>query len=108
MTAAVALSACAAPAAAPAGGAAAAPAKTNQDINFLVRTDIRKAYAADEAVKAWSKDQAAKVIVDEPAGDVTAKIQAAQAADELVWDGFAVIEGPWAIKQWVDRHLIQP
>ena len=46
MTAAIALSACAAPAAnAPASGGAAPAAQANQDINFLVRTDIRKAYA---------------------------------------------------------------
>ncbi len=109
MTAAVALSACAAPAAnAPAGGGASGATTATQDINFLIRTDIRKAYAADAAIAAWAKDHEAKVILDEPAGAVDAKIQASQAAGDLVWDGFAVIEGPWAIKQWVDRHLIQP
>jgi len=104
------LAACAPGAAAPTtGGEAAAPAAAGaQEINFLVRPDIRSAYAADAAVESWNKDNESKVVVDEPAGDADTKIQAAMAAGDLPWDGFAVIEGPWAIESWVSRGLVQP
>lgn len=109
-----ALIACA-PAAAPAGGGeaasssdSAAPANEAQGISFLIRTDIRSAYAGDAAAEAWNKEHEQKITLDEPAGDVQAKIQAAQAAGDLVWDGFAVIEGPWSIQSWVTRNMIQP
>lgn len=98
-------------AAAPAAGgsAASAPAAQGaQEINFLVRPDIRSAYAADAAVEAWAKDHEATVKIDEPAGAADTKIQAAMAAGDLPWDGFAVIEGPWAIESWVSRGLVQP
>ena len=41
-------------------------------------------------------------------GGADTKIQAAMAAGDLIWDGYAVIEGPWAIQSWVNRGLIQP
>lgn len=105
---AVAIAACASPASAPeAGGEGAAPAAAGQGISFLVRTDIRSAYAADAAAEAWNADHEQQIVIDEPAGETDAKIQAAQAADDLIWDGFAVIEGPWALQQWVTRGLIQ-
>lgn len=94
------------PAGAPSGGTGEAT-QAGQDINFLIRSDIRSAYAADAAVEAWNNEFEAKVILDEPAGQIDSKIQAAQAAGDLVWDGFAVIEGPHALKQWADRGLIQ-
>lgn len=100
------LAACAAPAAAPGAGAPAAQAPT--EINFLVRPDIRSAYAADAAVEAWNSANEQQVILDEPAGAADTKIQAAIAAGDLIWDGFAVIEGPWSIESWVTRGLIQP
>ncbi len=109
-----AITACA-PAAVPTGdtaastGAEAAPAKeAGTGISFLIRSDIRSAYAGDAAAEAWNKDHEQKITLDEPAGDVEAKIQAAQAAGDLVWDGFAVTEGPWSLQSWVSRGLIQP
>lgn len=101
------LAACA-PAAAPStGGEGAVTTTEGQDINFLVRPDIRSAYAADAAVEAWNADHESQVIIDEPAGAADTKIQAAIAAGDLIWDGYAVIEGPWAIESWVTRGLIQ-
>lgn len=88
-------------------GEAGGATQAVKDINFLIRTDIRSAYAGDAAVEAWNTDHEQKIILDEPAGEVDSKIQAAQAADDLIWDGFAVIEGPHALKQWADRGLIQ-
>lgn len=105
------LAACAPTGGAPAAGSeGAAPAVSEgpQEINFLVRPDIRSAYAADAAVEAWNADHEQKVVIDEPAGAADTKIQAAIAAGDLIWDGFAVIEGPWAIESWVSRGLIQP
>jgi len=114
---AVALAACA-PAAAPApaaGGAPApapaAPAAVAEEINFLVRTDIRNAYAADVAAAAWAEQfPGRKLILDEPAaGDaVDTKIQAAQAAGDLIWDGYAVIALPWETARYIKQGLIQP
>lgn len=82
-----------------------------EEINLLIRTDIRGAYAGDKALEGWTAafpDR--KLILDEPAtGDVIeTKIQAAQAAGDVIWDGFAVIEGPWSIQNWVKRGLIVP
>jgi hypothetical protein len=86
-------------------------AQATGEINFLVRTDIRSAYAIDVAVDAWNeKFPDSPVTLDEPAGDgapVATKIQAAQAAGDLIWDGFAVIAVPWDTAQWVNRGLIQ-
>lgn len=82
-----------------------------EEINLLIRTDIRGAYAGDKALEGWTAAfPNRKLILDEPAtGDVVeTKIQAAQAAGDLIWDGFAVIEGPWAIQNWVSRGLIAP
>jgi ABC-type glycerol-3-phosphate transport system substrate-binding protein len=101
------LAACAAPAAAPSGEAAPA-AEAPQEINFLVRPDIRSAYAADVAADAWNAENEQQIVLDEPAGAADTKIQAAIAAGDLIWDGFAVIEGPWAIESWVTRGLVQP
>lgn len=102
------LAACAAPSGESAGGDGAT-AET-QEINFLVRTDIRNAYAADPAVERWNEaypDQ--QIILDEPAeGAVDTKIQAAQAAGDLIWDGYAVIAVPWDTARWVNQGLIQP
>ena len=109
----VALAACK-PTAAPTAEAVEKPTEpveasvTADDINFLCRTDIYQAYAAEAAVEAWNAEFPAKVIVDEPAGDLTQKVQAAQAAGDLVWDGYSVMEGPWATMEWVERGLIQP
>jgi len=105
-TATITVSACST-AQAPSGGADGATQEV-QEINFLIRTDIRSAYAGDAAVEAWNKDHEEQVILDEPAGAVDSKIQASQAAGDLIWDGFAVIEGPHSLKQWADRGLIQP
>jgi hypothetical protein len=89
-----------------------AQAQANDEIVFLVRTDIRSAYAADVAVEQWNESfPDRQIVIDEPAGDgnpVATKIQAAQAAGDLVWDGFAVIAVPWDTAQWVNRGLIQP
>ena len=101
------LAACAAPAAAP-GGASSPAAQAPSEINFLVRPDIRSAYAADAAAEAWNAENEQRVVLDEPAGAADTKIQAAIAAGDLIWDGFAVIEGPWSIESWVTRGLIQP
>lgn len=82
-----------------------------EEINLLIRTDIRGAYAGDKALENWTAAfPNRKLILDEPAtGDVVeTKIQAAQAAGDLIWDGFAVIEGPWSIQNWVSRGLIAP
>jgi len=89
----------------PGGGGAAAGA----DVHLLIRNDIKTAYAADPAVAAYTKEFGTKVILDEPAaGDVTTKIQAAQASGSVIWDGFAVMEVPTATAVWVKRNLIQP
>lgn len=78
-------------------------------ISFLCRTDIKGAYAADKAVIEWNKNQKSQVTMDEPPqGDISQKIQAAQAAGELIWDGFSVMETPWATVEWVKRGLIAP
>jgi len=117
----VALAACAPPAAAPAAPAAssgaaeptaaAAPAAEAEEISFLVRTDIRNAYAADAAAAAWAEQfPNRKLTLDEPAAGtaVNTKVQAAQAAGDLIWDGFAVIAVPWDTAAWIKQGLIQP
>jgi len=100
------LSACAAPGTGGAEGGSAV--QEVQEINFLVRPDIRNAYAADAAAEAWNDEFEQQIVLDEPAGAADTKIQAAIAAGDLIWDGFAVIEGPWNIQSWVTRDLIQP
>ncbi|MBV7336852.1 twin-arginine translocation signal domain-containing protein [Chloroflexi bacterium TSY] len=105
VTAAIALSACAAPAP---GGTGASTSAEAQGISFLVRPDILNAYAAEAAAEAWNAEFEQQITLDEPAGAADTKIQAAMAAGDLIWDGFAVIEGPWAIQNWVNRELVQP
>jgi ABC-type glycerol-3-phosphate transport system substrate-binding protein len=78
------------------------------EISFLVRTDIKSAYAAPAAVQKWNKKFDSRLKLDEPAGDPTTKIQAAQAANDLIWDGYAVMVAPWESVEWVRRGLIQP
>ena len=75
----VALLAACGPTAAPTTGddGAAPAAEGAQEINFLVRQDIRSAYAADAAVEAWNAENEQQVIIDEPAGTADTKIQAA-------------------------------
>ncbi len=91
---------------APAAGAATG---TDAPIRLLIRSDIKSAYAADKAVEEWNKQMGSQVTLDEPAaGDPTQKIQAAQAAGDLIWDGFAVMVVPWDTAQWVKRGLVQP
>jgi ABC-type glycerol-3-phosphate transport system substrate-binding protein len=99
--------------AAPAGrtGYSAAPRHvSDQEIKLLIRDDIKSAYAADQVVTDWGKQFQAKVTLDiPPAGvDASQKIQAAQAAGDLVWDGFAVMEVPWSTESYVTRGIIQP
>ncbi|MEZ4712228.1 MAG: extracellular solute-binding protein [Caldilineaceae bacterium] len=106
VTMAAALAACAVPA--PGGDGGGAASSEAQQISFLVRPDIRNAYAADAAAEAWNQEMEQQIIIDEPAGAADQKIQAAVAAGDLIWDGFAVIEGPWGIESWVSRELIQP
>jgi ABC-type glycerol-3-phosphate transport system substrate-binding protein len=106
VTMAAALAACAAPGTG--GGEAGGASQEVQEINFLVRPDIRNAYAADAAAEAWNGEFEQQIVLDEPAGAADTKIQAAIAAGDLIWDGFAVIEGPWNIQSWVTRDLIQP
>src|SRR5687768_7091326 len=82
--------------------AAAPPAVAGQAIRLLVRTDIKSAYAADKAAEEWNKNFESKITLDEPAaGDPSQKIQAAQAAGDLIWDGFAVMVVPWDTAAWV-------
>lgn len=118
MAVAAALAACAPPAAAPAAPAAggeaapaAAPAAEPEEISFLVRTDIRNAYAAEAAAEQWAEQFPDRtLILDEPAAGsaVDTKIQAAQAAGDLIWDGYAVIAVPWDTARWINQGLIQP
>lgn len=87
----------------------APPAAAGQEIRLLVRTDIKSAYAADKAAEEWNKAFESKITLDEPAaGDPSQKIQAAQAAGDLIWDGFAVMVVPWDTAAWVKRGLVQP
>jgi ABC-type glycerol-3-phosphate transport system substrate-binding protein len=87
----------------------APPVAETKPIAFLCRTDIKSAYAADVAVKNWNAAFPSQVTMDEPPqGDITTKIQSAQAAGDLVWDGYAVMETPWSTADWVSRGLIAP
>jgi len=88
----------------------AAPAAQGEEITFLIRDDIKSAYAGEAAAEAWNAAFPTKIKLDIPpaAQDVSQKIQAAQAANELIWDGFAVIEVPWNTAEWISRGLIQP
>jgi ABC-type glycerol-3-phosphate transport system substrate-binding protein len=122
------LAACA-PAAAPAAPAATtAPAASSGDATkapeptaapaaagdseavLLIRQDIKDAYAADAAVKEFNANFPTTITLEvPPSGDAPdTKIQAAQAAGDLLWSGYAVMETPWATKQYVTRKLIQP
>ncbi len=87
----------------------AAPKKA-QDIHFLCRSDIKPAYAADKAVETWNANNESKVILDEPpsGAPVDVKIQAAQAAGDLVWDGYWVMVMPHDAVSWSKRQIIQP
>ena len=83
--------------------------KKAMEIHFLVRADIKTAYGVPPQVDKWNAENpSSKVTVDEPAGDVATKVQAAQAAGDLIWDGFAVMETPWATVEWVKRGIIAP
>lgn len=98
--------------AAPSAGAyKSAPLRVSaDDIHLLIRDDITSAYAAKDMVTAWEKQFPAKVTLDAPPAGVDAsqKIQAAQAAGDLLWDGFAVMEVPWSTESYVTRGIIQP
>jgi ABC-type glycerol-3-phosphate transport system substrate-binding protein len=87
-----------------------APAQDAQEVRLLIRDDIKSAYGAEAAVELWQSQFPAKISLDTPPGgaDVSQKIQAAQAAGDLVWDGFSVMEVPWNTEQWVSRQLIVP
>jgi len=86
-----------------------APAEA-KDINFLCRADIKPAYAADKAVEAWNAEFPSKITMDEPAAgvDLATKVQASQAAGDLIWDGFSLIEMPNSVAEWVLRGIISP
>ena len=85
------------------------PAAEGAPIAFLCRTDIKGAYAADKAVEEWNKNFASQIKLDEPPqGDIVTKIQSAQAAGDLVWDGYSVMEMPWSTVEWVKRGIISP
>lgn len=79
-----------------------------EPISFLCRTDIQGAYAAQEAVDEWNANFPAEITMDEPVDELATRVQAAQAAGDLIWDGYSVMEGPWATMEWVERGLIQP
>ena len=79
-----------------------------QGITMLIRSDIRSAYAADDAVERWNSEFEAQVAIEEPAGAPDTKIQAAQAAGDLIWDAYAVVVFPWDAPRWHSRGLIQP
>ena len=115
-----ALAACAPKEAAPAEEKEAAPAKPEEEakpapkeaeeIHFLCRPDIKPAYAATEAVETWNENFESQVSLDEPPSGtpVDIKIQASQAAGDLIWDGYYVMVMPHDTVNWVSRELIQP
>lgn len=86
-----------APAAAAAGGAV-----------LLARPDIKGAYAMEAAVAAWNAEFPTKLTLDESSDGVDTKIQAAQAADDLIWSGYSIIAMPWETQTYVKRSIIQP
>lgn len=75
---------------------------------LLVRPDIKGAYAAEAAVAAWNAQFPNKIRLDESGDGVDTKIQAAQAAGDLIWSGYAIIAVPWETQTYVKRGLIQP
>jgi len=77
---------------------------------LLIRPDIKSAYAAEAAIAEFNKSFRTKITLEEPPqGEaVDKRIQAAQAAGDLIWSGFAVMETPWSTKEYVTRKLIQP
>lgn len=76
---------------------------------LLIRNDIKSAYAAEEAVKEFNSRFPTRITLEEPLNEgADTKIQAAQAAGNLPWSGYAVMETPWFTKQYVTRGLIQP
>jgi len=94
-----------------ASGFRAAPRRVSNDsISFLMRSDAKSAYAADTAAEAWGKVYGAKVTIDvPPAGvDPSQKIQAAQAAGDLIWDGMSYMTAPWSTLEYITRDIIQP
>jgi len=104
------VAACAGPApdsGADAGEAEEAMAEA-QGITMLIRSDIRSAYAADDAVERWNNEFESQVAIEEPAGAPDTKIQAAQAAGDLIWDAYSVVVFPWDAPRWHSRGLIQP
>lgn len=89
--------------------AAPVDAAAPRDVVLLIRPDIRSAYAVDEAINAFSKDFATQVSLEELANEgPESKIQTAQAAGNLPWSGYAVMETPWSTRQYVASGLIQP
>ena len=86
------------------------PPSRAQEIHFLCRADIKPAFAADAGVKTWNETFESKVVLDEPPADVAVdvKIQAAQAADDLIWDGYYVMVMPHDAVGWSTRKLLQP
>jgi ABC-type glycerol-3-phosphate transport system substrate-binding protein len=84
------------------------PTQEPQEINFLVRPDLRLAFAIDVAVEAWNAEFAQKIVLDELTGDAASVVSTALAAGEPAWDGFAMIEAPSVTASWVRRGLIQP
>lgn len=103
------VAACAAPAPDSGGdtGEAEEAMAEAQGITMLIRSDIRSAYAADDAVERWNNEFEAQVAIEEPAGSPDTKIQAAQAAGDLIWDAYAVVVFPWDAPRWHSRGLIQ-
>lgn len=97
-----------APTPTPAAKPAPAAAKQVREVRFLCRNDIVTAYGAKAAIENFNKTHEIKVVLEEPAGDVATKAQAAIAADAMVWDGFSVMETPWSTVEWVKRQIIQP
>ncbi len=83
-----------------------APA-TAQEIHYLCRSDVKSAGAMDKQVEKWNSLMEAKVTMDEPSGDVVEKLSAAIAANDLVWDGYSMVEN-FNFKQWVQRGLMVP
>lgn len=84
--------------------------KAAAEIHFLCRADIKPAYGTQESIDEWNANNESQVILDEPAAGapVDVKVQAAQAAGDLVWDGFSVVEAPNQTVPWQRRGLLQP
>jgi ABC-type glycerol-3-phosphate transport system substrate-binding protein len=90
---------------------AAPPAAVDAPVKILCRTDIKGAYAVDKAVEAWNAAfPKSPASLDEPpsGSDAATKIQASQAADDLIWDAFMVMEVPWGLVEWVKRGIVAP